>query len=105
MFAFVATTALAIQGGILTRNAHKKDKFFANSPQIFRGCRSRGSSISPCMTFNSVPLGAAHFHEQLFPVVNRIAASESDFGGYTGPIIGLLTIFALIIFLSPPLKE
>ncbi|GJD09982.1 hypothetical protein Gasu2_42020 [Galdieria sulphuraria] len=88
--AFVATTPLATQG---------------RSPRSLRGTRSRGSLMSPCMTFNLVPTGIVHVHEQLLPVTHWIAASESDFGGYTGPIIGLLTIFALIIFLSPPLRE
>lgn len=34
-----------------------------------------------------------------------LAAAEKDFGGYIGPAVGLLTIFALILVLSPPLRD
>mmetsp|Transcript_19839 Transcript_19839/g.28884 ORF Transcript_19839/g.28884 Transcript_19839/m.28884 type:complete len:84 (-) Transcript_19839:54-305(-) len=34
-----------------------------------------------------------------------VASKESDWGGYTGPVVGLLTIAALIAVLSPPLKD
>jgi len=33
-----------------------------------------------------------------------IAAKSTDFGGFTGPIVGLLTVFGLILVLAPPLK-
>lgn len=34
-----------------------------------------------------------------------IAAKDGDFGGYTGPIIGLLIIGIIIAVLTPPVKE
>ncbi|GAB5035953.1 Hypothetical protein NocV09_03200010 [Nannochloropsis oceanica] len=34
-----------------------------------------------------------------------IAAKDTDFGGYTGPIAGLITLGALIIVLAPPLTS
>jgi len=34
-----------------------------------------------------------------------IASKETDFGGYTGPVAGLLTIGALIVVLAPPLSN
>ena len=34
-----------------------------------------------------------------------VAAEESDFGGYVGPAIGLLSIGAIILALAPPLKD
>lgn len=34
-----------------------------------------------------------------------LASKETDFGGYTGPIAGLLTIGAIILVLSPPLAK
>lgn len=34
-----------------------------------------------------------------------IAASESDFGGYFFPVVGLTLLGAVITFLSPPLKD
>lgn len=34
-----------------------------------------------------------------------IAAREADFGGYTGPVIGLLIIGVIIAVLTPPVKE
>mmetsp|Transcript_17447 Transcript_17447/g.17542 ORF Transcript_17447/g.17542 Transcript_17447/m.17542 type:complete len:94 (+) Transcript_17447:42-323(+) len=34
-----------------------------------------------------------------------IASKETDFGGYLGPAIGLLSIGAIIVALSPPLKD
>jgi hypothetical protein len=33
-----------------------------------------------------------------------VASKETDFGGYTGPVAGLLTIGALIVLLAPPLQ-
>mmetsp|Transcript_11239 Transcript_11239/g.34423 ORF Transcript_11239/g.34423 Transcript_11239/m.34423 type:complete len:84 (+) Transcript_11239:151-402(+) len=38
-------------------------------------------------------------------LVMTIAAKEGDWGGYTGPTIGLLAIAAIIVILSPPLKD
>lgn len=32
-------------------------------------------------------------------------AKDGDFGGYTGPVIGLLTIAIIIAVLTPRLKE
>lgn len=32
-----------------------------------------------------------------------LAAKDTDFGGYTGPIAGLITLGALILVLAPPL--
>ncbi|CAN8067746.1 unnamed protein product [Agarophyton chilense] len=34
-----------------------------------------------------------------------LASREGDFGGYTGPILGLLTIGVIIAVLTPPVKE
>lgn len=34
-----------------------------------------------------------------------LLARDGDFGGYTGPIIGLLTIAVIIAVLTPPIKE
>lgn len=34
-----------------------------------------------------------------------IAAKDTDFGGYTGPIAGLITLGALIVVLAPPLTS
>eukprot|EP00631_Chrysoreinhardia_giraudii_P003467 CAMPEP_0197413218 /NCGR_PEP_ID=MMETSP1170-20131217/16_1 /TAXON_ID=54406 /ORGANISM="Sarcinochrysis sp, Strain CCMP770" /LENGTH=90 /DNA_ID=CAMNT_0042939745 /DNA_START=56 /DNA_END=328 /DNA_ORIENTATION=+ len=34
-----------------------------------------------------------------------VAASESDFGGYFFPVVGLTLLGAVITFLSPPLKD
>jgi len=34
-----------------------------------------------------------------------LAAQESDFGGYTLPALGLLTIGVIIAVLTPPVKE
>lgn len=36
---------------------------------------------------------------------NLLASKESDFGGYTGPVLGLLIIGIIIAFLTPALKE
>lgn len=33
----------------------------------------------------------------------QLLAAETDFGGYTGPIVSLLLIGALILSLNPPL--
>jgi hypothetical protein len=33
------------------------------------------------------------------------ASKEADFGGYVGPIAGLIAIGALILVLSPPLQD
>ncbi|CAM9180829.1 unnamed protein product [Choristocarpus tenellus] len=46
-------------------------------------------------------------HNQMAELSNNLllAASTSDFGGYTGPAIGLLTVGALIVVLSPPLAD
>ena len=32
-------------------------------------------------------------------------SKEADFGGYVGPIAGLITIGGLILVLSPPLQD
>ncbi|KAK4525445.1 hypothetical protein GAYE_SCF12G3353 [Galdieria yellowstonensis] len=103
--AFLTTTTspLAIQNG--NRNIFKNKSL---SGYFSRSSQPRKISVSPCMTMASwLPLLPINVPvtEHFIPVTNWIAASESDFGGYTGPIIGLLTIFALIVFLSPPLKE
>lgn len=42
---------------------------------------------------------------RVLEVVTTIAAKEADWGGYTGPVVGLLSIFAIILVLSPPLKD
>lgn len=34
-----------------------------------------------------------------------VATKSTDFGGYTGPALSLLTIFGLILVLAPPLKS
>lgn len=34
-----------------------------------------------------------------------IAAKVNDFGGYTGPILGLLIIAVIIAVLTPPVRE
>lgn len=34
-----------------------------------------------------------------------IAAKVNDFGGYTGPILGLLVIAVIIAVLTPPVRE
>jgi hypothetical protein len=34
-----------------------------------------------------------------------LAAKDTDFGGYTGPIAGLITLGALILVLAPPLTK
>ena len=34
-----------------------------------------------------------------------IAANSGDFGGFIGPVVGLLSIGAFIVVLSPPLKD
>lgn len=34
-----------------------------------------------------------------------VATQEGDFGGYTGPVLGLLAIGVIIAILTPPLKE
>eukprot|EP00632_Arachnochrysis_sp_CCMP2950_P013371 CAMPEP_0185692652 /NCGR_PEP_ID=MMETSP1164-20130828/2681_1 /TAXON_ID=1104430 /ORGANISM="Chrysoreinhardia sp, Strain CCMP2950" /LENGTH=94 /DNA_ID=CAMNT_0028359393 /DNA_START=34 /DNA_END=318 /DNA_ORIENTATION=- len=34
-----------------------------------------------------------------------VASSESDFGGYFFPVVGLTLLGAIITFLSPPLKD
>ena len=34
-----------------------------------------------------------------------VSAKDGDFGGYTGPIIGLLVIGIIIAVLTPPVKE
>eukprot|EP00189_Rhodosorus_marinus_P006840 CAMPEP_0113953850 /NCGR_PEP_ID=MMETSP0011_2-20120614/84_1 /TAXON_ID=101924 /ORGANISM="Rhodosorus marinus" /LENGTH=51 /DNA_ID=CAMNT_0000962629 /DNA_START=186 /DNA_END=341 /DNA_ORIENTATION=+ /assembly_acc=CAM_ASM_000156 len=38
-------------------------------------------------------------------VFMTVASKESDWGGYTGPVVGLLSIVAIIAILSPPLKD
>lgn len=38
-------------------------------------------------------------------VATVIAAKESDFGGYTFPVIGLLVIGIIIAVLTPPVKD
>lgn len=35
----------------------------------------------------------------------NLAATVGDFGGYTGPVLGLLAIGVIIAVLTPPLKE
>lgn len=34
-----------------------------------------------------------------------LASKDGDFGGYTGPIVGLLIIGIIIAVLTPPVKE
>ncbi|CAM9119509.1 unnamed protein product [Discosporangium mesarthrocarpum] len=54
-----------------------------------------------------MPAVPAEAHNQLVELSNNLllASSPSDFGGYTGPVIGLLTIGAIILVLSPPLAD
>lgn len=42
---------------------------------------------------------------RLSQVAVSIAAKDGDFGGYTGPILGLLAIGIIIAVLTPPVKE
>ncbi|KAJ8904588.1 hypothetical protein NDN08_001106 [Rhodosorus marinus] len=42
---------------------------------------------------------------KVMDVFMTVASKESDWGGYTGPVVGLLTIVTLIAILSPPLKD
>eukprot|EP00184_Porphyridium_aerugineum_P008299 CAMPEP_0184691214 /NCGR_PEP_ID=MMETSP0313-20130426/122_1 /TAXON_ID=2792 /ORGANISM="Porphyridium aerugineum, Strain SAG 1380-2" /LENGTH=91 /DNA_ID=CAMNT_0027148891 /DNA_START=135 /DNA_END=410 /DNA_ORIENTATION=- len=41
----------------------------------------------------------------VFNTALLMASKETDFGGYTIPAIGLLSIGALILALAPPLKD
>jgi len=34
-----------------------------------------------------------------------LASNEADFGGYFFPVLGLTLLGAIIVFLSPPLKD
>ncbi len=36
---------------------------------------------------------------------NLVASNVQDFGGYLFPVFGLLSLGALILFLSPPLAD
>ena len=36
---------------------------------------------------------------------NLIASNVSDFGGYLFPVFGILSLAALILYLSPPLAD
>lgn len=38
-------------------------------------------------------------------IASVIATKDSDFGGYTGPIVALLIIGIIIAVLTPPIKE
>lgn len=53
---------------------------------------------------NSIPMETI---SSVSDVANNllIASKETDFGGYTGPIAGLLTIGGLIVVLAPPLSN
>ena len=48
---------------------------------------------------------------QMFEVSNSVLlaanslSKEADFGGFVGPVVGLLTIGAFILVLSPPLQD
>merc|ERR1711988_474864 len=54
--------------------------------------------------FDSIPMETI---SSVSDVANNllIASKETDFGGYTGPIAGLLTIGGLIVVLAPPLSN
>jgi hypothetical protein len=62
-------------------------------------------SLSPVDVFAQIPVEQ---QDKLLEVSNSfmtLASKESDFGGYTGPIVGLGLIAALVLVLSPPLAD
>jgi hypothetical protein len=54
--------------------------------------------------FDSVPMETISSVQEVASNL-MIASKETDFGGYTGPVAGLLTIGALIVVLAPPLSN
>jgi hypothetical protein len=57
------------------------------------------------MSLETMVADAPSILSQLNDIGTILMAKESDFGGYTGPIVGIATIATLIIVLSPPLKD
>lgn len=58
----------------------------------------------PAVRMSVAPLvetGIANVSE----VSHLIAAQVNDFGGYTGPVLGLLAIGVIISVLTPPVKD
>lgn len=75
-----------------------KKKMFHSDPyhdNASRGIKKQSMSLAP-IAQNAV--GAVQN-------AGILLARDGDFGGYTGPIIGLLTIAVIIAVLTPPVKE
>ena len=69
-----------------------------------------------CAYVSSMSNATTFIRMSIAPVVNQaivkvsnvatlIATKNEDFGGYTGPILGLLVIGVIIAVLTPPVKE
>ncbi|KAA8496044.1 hypothetical protein FVE85_2199 [Porphyridium purpureum] len=74
----------------------------AATPRAVRGRRA-ASAAQMNMALESVVSSDAAF--KALELINFVASKEGDFGGYLGPVLGLGSIAALIVFLSPPLKD
>mmetsp|Transcript_12459 Transcript_12459/g.40757 ORF Transcript_12459/g.40757 Transcript_12459/m.40757 type:complete len:87 (+) Transcript_12459:112-372(+) len=55
--------------------------------------------VSTVQHFSPVELSSAIAQNTM------LLADESDFGGYFFPVVGLTLLSAIIVFLSPPLKD
>jgi len=55
--------------------------------------------VAPDVAVDAVQAAQPQLNQML------LAASESDFGGYFFPVVGLTLLGAIITYLSPPLKD
>ncbi len=73
-------------------------------PQSSFGNRLAKAPKTQVNLFDSVPMETINSVQEVASNL-MIASKETDFGGYTGPVAGLLTIGALIVVLAPPLSN
>ena len=58
-----------------------------------------------CVANVATPCGGCEAVDAMTNVSRMLAANADDFGGYTIPALSLIVIAAIILALSPPLRE
>ncbi|KAK4534361.1 hypothetical protein CDCA_CDCA01G0386 [Cyanidium caldarium] len=58
-----------------------------------------------CVANVAIPCGGCEAANAMNDVSRMLAANADDFGGYTIPALSLIVIAAIILALSPPLRE
>eukprot|EP00183_Erythrolobus_madagascarensis_P002483 CAMPEP_0185849320 /NCGR_PEP_ID=MMETSP1354-20130828/3856_1 /TAXON_ID=708628 /ORGANISM="Erythrolobus madagascarensis, Strain CCMP3276" /LENGTH=102 /DNA_ID=CAMNT_0028549819 /DNA_START=22 /DNA_END=330 /DNA_ORIENTATION=+ len=85
-------------------NVSARTQFSSRAVVASRPAAARASTRVN-MSMEAVATDVVIKSSELMNTALMIASKEGDFGGYLGPAIGLLSIGAIIVALSPPLGD